>query len=51
MAAPRVTGAAALLQSAHPNSIPEEIRDAILSLATVPTIEMYFWRQSWVSCW
>jgi subtilisin len=39
MAAPHVTGVAALLKSARPNSTPEEVRDAILSLATVPTIE------------
>jgi subtilisin family serine protease len=39
MAAPHVAGVAALLKSAFPNSTPEEIRDAILSLATLSTIE------------
>jgi subtilisin len=39
MASPHVAGVAAMLKSAFPSSTPEEIRDAILSLATLSTIE------------
>ena len=34
MAAPHVAGAVALYKSAHPGALPDQIRDAIIALAT-----------------
>jgi subtilisin len=38
MAAPHVTGAAALYKSLHPNATPEQVADGILNLASIPSI-------------